>query len=249
MSEIAERAGISKEEDWAHRRQLAVMCRMIGMQGFIGIFGHISIRIPKTDLVLITPGAGAEKTVVRADQIFVYDIDGKLLFHPGGDRPLTIPAEWRIHTQIHKDRPEILSVAHLHSTWSTLLGVVNRPIQPVFNQGFIFGAGVPTWDNPQLVLSDAQAQDLSRTLGEELAVQMRGHGSVVVGETPESCFMNCNAIEENARYQVMAEPFGGGVPFAPEIVERAIKLRSTLDVAKVVWRFWETKVEMQGIPL
>jgi len=144
MSEVAERAGISKEEDWAHRRQLAVMCRMIGMQGFIGIFGHISIRIPKTDLVLITPGAGAEKTVVRADQIFVYDIDGKLLFHPGGDRPLTIPAEWRIHTQIHKDRPEILSVAHLHSTWSTLLGVVNRPIQPVFNQGFVFGAGVPT---------------------------------------------------------------------------------------------------------
>jgi hypothetical protein len=61
--------------------------------------------------------------------------------------------------------------------------------------------------------------------------------------------MNCNAIEETARLQVMAEPFGGAVPFAPEIVDRALKLRGTLDVAKVVWRFWETKVDMQGIPL
>lgn len=249
MSETAERAGITKEEDWAYRRQLAVMCRMVGMQGFIGLFGHLSLRIPNTDLVLITPGAGAEKTTVRADQIFVYDIGGKILFHPGGDRPLTLPAEWRIHTQIHRDRPEILAVAHLHSSWSTLLGVVNRPIVPVFNQGFVFGDGVPTWDNPQLVLSDEAAVALSQTLGTKLACQMRGHGSVVVGETPEACFMNCTAIEDNARYQVMAEPFGGAVPFAPEIIQRAIKLRGTLDVAKVVWRYWEQKVEMQGVPL
>ena len=181
MSEIAERAGISKEEDWAHRRQLAVMCRMVGMQGSIGMFGHISLRIPKTDLVLITPGAGVDKTEVRADQIFVYDINGKILFHPGGDRPMTIPAEYRIHSQIHRDRPEIMAVAHLHAQWSTLLGVVNRPIVPVFNQGFMFGAGVPTWDNPALVLNDEMAADLSRVLGDKLACQMRGHGSVVVG--------------------------------------------------------------------
>jgi ribulose-5-phosphate 4-epimerase/fuculose-1-phosphate aldolase len=249
MSEIAERAGISREEDWAHRRQLAVMCRMIGMQGAIGMFGHISLRIPKTDLVLITPGAGADKTEVRADQIFVYDISGKILFHPGGDRPMTIPAEYRIHTQIHRDRTELLAVAHLHSQWSTLLGVVNRPIVPVFNQGLMFGAGVPTWDNPALVLNDEMAADLSRALGDKLAVQMRGHGSVVVGETAEACFMHCTAIEENAKYQIMAEPFGGAVPFGPEHIQRALQTRGMLEVAKAMWRFWEHKVETQGIPL
>jgi ribulose-5-phosphate 4-epimerase/fuculose-1-phosphate aldolase len=249
MSEIAERAGISKEEDWSHRRKLAVMCRMIGMQGSIGTFGHISLRIPKTDLVLITPGAGTDKTEVRADQIFVYDINGKILFHPGGDRPMTIPAEYRIHTQIHRDRPEIMGVAHLHSQWSTLLGVVNRPIVPAFNQGFMFGGGVPTWDNPALVLNDEMAASLSKSLGDKLAVQMRGHGSVVVGETAESCFMNSTAIEDNAKLQVMAEPFGGPVAFAQEHIDRAMQTRGMLEVAKAMWRFWEHKVESQGIPL
>ena len=213
MSDSAGRAGISKDADWAHRHQLAIMCRMIGMQGMIGMFGHISLRIPKTDLVLIAPGAGAEKTIVRADQIFV------------------------------------MAVAHLHSTWSTLLGIVNRPIMPVFNQGFVFGDGVPTWDNPQLVLGDEAAAALSRTLGDKLACQMRGHGSVVVGETTEACFMNCTAIEDNARYQIMAEPFGGGVPFSPEIIQSAVKSRGTLNVGKVVWQYGEQKVEMRGVPL
>ena len=36
------------------------------------------------------------KTVVRTDQIFVFGMDGKIHYHPGGDRPMQIPAEWRV---------------------------------------------------------------------------------------------------------------------------------------------------------
>ncbi|HKT17984.1 MAG TPA: class II aldolase/adducin family protein [Stellaceae bacterium] len=249
MNESVLRTVLAKDADWAQRRKLAILCRIAGQHGLIGLFGHISIRIPDSDLVLITPGAGAEKTTVRADQIFVFDLAGKILHHPGGDFPITIPAEYRIHTQIHRDRPEILCVAHLHAPHSTLLGVVNRPIVPVFNQAFMFGAGVPTWDDPRLVLSDAMATDLSKALGDKLACQMRGHGSVVVGETPEIALMNCMAIEENARLQIAAEPFGGAVPFPRAMIEDAMRLRGMVQVTKVVWEYYERKVVMDGVPL
>ncbi|MGH7033697.1 MAG: class II aldolase/adducin family protein [Stellaceae bacterium] len=249
MSEPAPKSGIAKDEDWACRRKLAILCRIAGQHGLIGLFGHISMRIPATDLVLITPGAGAEKTAVRADQIFVFGLDGTILHHPGGDFPITIPAEYRIHTRIHRDRPEIMCVAHLHSPHSTLLGVVNRPIVPVFNQAFMFGAGVPTWDDPRLVLNDAMAADLSKALGDKLACQMRGHGSVVLGETPEVALMNCISIEENARLQIAAEPFGGAVPFPREMIEDAMRLRGQVQVAKVVWEYHERKVVTDGVPL
>ena len=85
MSEAA-KSGLARDEDWAHRRKLAILCRIAGQHGLIGIFGHISLRIPGTDLVLVTPGAGAEKTAVRADQIFVFALDGTILHHPGGGR-------------------------------------------------------------------------------------------------------------------------------------------------------------------
>src|SRR5689334_11561072 len=152
---MAEEKRVITDEELALRRKLAIMCRVLGMQGSIGLYGHVSIRVPDTDIVLMTPGAGTRKNRVRLDQIFVFDMSGKILQHPGGDRPMQIPAEWRIHTQIHKDRPEIGSVAHLHAHASTLLGIAGKPIQPVFAQGAMFKEGVPVWDNPRLVITDA----------------------------------------------------------------------------------------------
>ena len=235
---------------WEDRRKLAVLCRILGMQGFIGTFGHVSIRAPETDIVLVSPGAGAEKTTARADQIFVYNLTGKLLHHPGGNG-IAEPMDTRFHTRIHRDRPEIMCVAHLHAPNSTLLGIVNRPIVPVFSQAFYLHNGIPTWDNPRLVLSDQSAGHLSQTLGDKIACQMRGHGSVVVGETAEAALWNCIAIEENARYQIAAEPFGGPVPFPSDVVEGAARERGSKNSLReqLVWTYFERRVVMAGLPV
>src|ERR1700678_95801 len=91
------------DQEWELRRKLAILCRIIGLQGSIGLYGHVSIRMPDTDIVLLTPGAGSRKTRVRTDQIFAFVLGGPTLPHPGGEKPMQIPIEWRIHTQIHKD--------------------------------------------------------------------------------------------------------------------------------------------------
>src|SRR5262249_18067284 len=150
-------------------------------------------------------GAGSRKASVRVDQIFVFNLAGKLLYHPGGDRPMQIPAEWRIHTQIHKDREEILCVAHLHARASILMGIADKPIEPIYSQGGAVAGGTPTWDDPRMVLDAPAAVSLSQKLGKHTAVQMRGHGSVVVGETAEFCLQNCIFMEENAQYQIDAQ--------------------------------------------
>ena len=88
-------------EDKILRERTATLTRMLNLQGTIGMFGHVSIRVPGTDTCFISPGASTEKSTVRPEQIFVYNIDGTIIEHPGG----LIPLEWRIHTQIHRDRP------------------------------------------------------------------------------------------------------------------------------------------------
>ena len=155
MADLAQRR--ASDDEWALRRKLAVMCRALGMQNSIGLYGHVSIRVPDTDVVLMTPGAGSRKNRVRTDQIFAFDLGGTILHHPGGDRPMQIPIELRIHTQIHSDRPEILCVAHLHAHASTLMGIARRDIVPVFSQGSVAHGGIPAWDDPRLVMSDESA--------------------------------------------------------------------------------------------
>jgi ribulose-5-phosphate 4-epimerase/fuculose-1-phosphate aldolase len=194
------------------RAKTATLTRMLGMQGVIGMFGHVSIRVPGTDTVLLSPGAGSDKTQVTADDVFVFNLDGTIREHPG----LTVPIEWRLHTQIHRDRPDILCVAHLHAPHATLLGIANRVLEPVFIHGAFIRRGISTWDNPQLVTTDAMAADLSATLGDKIAVQMRGHGTVVCGETPELAFFFATFLEENARHQTQAAPLFGAVPLSPE---------------------------------
>ena len=93
------------------REKTATLTRMLNLQGTIGMFGHVSIRVPGTDKCFISPGASTEKTTVRPEQIFTYNIDGTIIEHPGG----LVPLEWRIHTQIHRDRPDAMCVCHLHA--------------------------------------------------------------------------------------------------------------------------------------
>lgn len=183
------------------------MCRMLNRQGSIGMFGHVSIREAGTSRVFISPGAGSDKGAVLPEHVFLFDLDGTILQHPGGE----VPLEWRIHTQIHADRPDAMCVVHLHARYATLLGIAGRDLEPVFLHGSFLQSGVPTWDEPRLVLDMDQAASLSRTLGGSVAVQMRGHGTVVVGDTPESAFFACTFLEENARNQVEAGAIGGAI--------------------------------------
>ncbi len=248
MATTAEKRKIGDNE-WELRRKLAIMCRVLGMHGHIGLYGHVSIRVPESDIVLMTPGAGSEKTAVRIDQLFVFNLAGDILYHPGGDKPMQIPAEWRIHTQIHRDRPEIGCVAHLHAHASTLLGIVGRDLVPVFSQGAVVEGGVPTWDDPRMILNDEDALSLSQTLGTRVACQMRGHGSVVVGETAEAALAACMFVEQNAQYQIEAEPFGGPKLFPPETWERLAGTRRGGGGMRLQWEYWERQVLVEGLPL
>jgi ribulose-5-phosphate 4-epimerase/fuculose-1-phosphate aldolase len=82
--------------DEALLREKAATLTRINFQGTIGMFGHVSVRVPGTDKCFISPGASTDKTVVRPEHMFVYHIDGTIIEHPGG----LIPLEWRIHTQL-----------------------------------------------------------------------------------------------------------------------------------------------------
>jgi ribulose-5-phosphate 4-epimerase/fuculose-1-phosphate aldolase len=79
---------------------------------------------------------------------------------------------------------------------------------------------------------------------------MRGHGSVVVGESAETCLQHCLVMEENARFQIAAASLGGAKPFQSDVWERmAEQRRPGFGSAPFVWNYWQQIVEEQGVPL
>lgn len=222
------------------RDKAATLTRMLNFQGTIGMFGHVSVRVPGTDKCFISPGASTDKTVVRPEHMFVYNIDGTIIEHPGG----LIPLEWRIHTQIHRDRPDAMCVVHLHAPHARALGVANKELKPVFLHGAFLCTGVPTWNNPRLVVNDAQAADLSRTLGRHRCAQMRGHGSVVVGASAEEAFFACTFLEENAQIQLQAEILGGAIPLSEDEARDCAEGTFNPRLFPLLWAYYERKVKL-----
>ena len=215
------------------REKTATLCRMLGYQGSIGMFGHVSIRVPGTDHVLISPGAGSDKTAVKPADVFVFDIGGEILVHPGHE----VPLEWRIHTQIHRDRPDAMSVIHLHAPHATLLGIAKQDLKPVFLHGSFLHDETPTWDEPRLVVNDGLAADLSRAMGEHIAVQMRCHGTVVAGKTAESAFFYATFLEENAAHQMRAAALGGAVPMSHDDAVACAKGTINDRLLRLLWNY------------
>ena len=103
---------------------------------------------------------------------------------------------------------------------------------------------MPTWNNPRLVVNDAQATDLSRALGQDRVAQMRGHGSVVVGATAEEAFFACTFLEENAQIQLQAEIMGGAIALTDDEARDCAEGTFNPRLFPLLWTFYERKVRL-----
>jgi ribulose-5-phosphate 4-epimerase/fuculose-1-phosphate aldolase len=119
-----------------------------------------------------------------------------------------------------------------------------KALKPMFLHGAFLCTGVPTWDNPRLVVTDEQASDLSRTLGRHCAAQMRGHGSVVVGASAEEAFFACTFLEENAQIQLQADLDGGGIPLSDDEARDCRTGTFNPRLFGLLWTFYERKVAL-----
>lgn len=193
------------------RDKLATCARALGRIGCLRLGGHVSLRIPDSDLILITPGGGLDKLKLTAKDMVTMDASGK---HVAG--PFSPPLEWPIHTAVHAARPDLDSVAHLHPHWSTIFAVSKRPLEPVLMAMARLG-GITYFEVPSLVTNPDLGEQLRASLGDAAAVLMRWHGSTVVGKTIEEMFDRAWTIEENARLLWEASVIGGIVPVPKEL--------------------------------
>ena len=74
---------MANAEDTA-REKLATCARALGRIGCLGLGGHVSLRIPDSDLILITPGGGLDKEKLTADDMVTMDAALVHPIRPGG---------------------------------------------------------------------------------------------------------------------------------------------------------------------
>src|SRR5438094_1694530 len=161
------------------KKKLAMSSRMLFNAQLVNYSGHISARIPGSDHFLILPHPVSRATVA-ADDMVVADFDGKSV-----EGKYKAPSEVFMHARAYKARGDIESVAHLHNHMVATLSMVDKPFYPASsNPGAFFGPGpMPVYIDPALIHTIEQGDAVARPLGKGDAVMLRGHGSMVVGQT------------------------------------------------------------------
>lgn len=187
-------------------------------------FGVVSVRIPKTDYVMITP-SGFSKEKVSAENLIVVDFDGKVVL--GNLKP---SVETPMHLHIHQQIQEASCVIHTHSPAATAFAIAEMEIPCVSaEQAFMFGGRIPLvrkYSFPGTTkLEELQAiADALRTCK---AALLRKHGVVVIGSTPEEALDNSIIIEDVATMTLYSLTLGKPSEFRADEIDYIQNFRRT----------------------
>jgi len=154
------------------KTKLAMSSRMLFNAGLVDYSGHISVRIPGSDHLLILPHPVSRATV-KPDDMVITDFEGKLI-----EGKYKAPSEVYMHARAYKARGDVQSVAHLHNHMVATLSMVDKPFYPASsNPGAFFGPGaLPKYMDPALIHTNEQGDAVAKVLGTADAVMLRGHG-------------------------------------------------------------------------
>ena len=120
---------------------LAVANRILGHEGVVDSFGHVSVRHPERPECFLLSRSRAPNMVTRED-ILVFGPDGEPVMDNG-------PAPYNeryIHAAIFNARPDVHAVVHSHAEPLLPFGITDTKLQPVLHMGARIGENIPLWD-------------------------------------------------------------------------------------------------------
>ena len=166
--------------------------RALGRHGLTHAYGHCSQRLDANHFLVCAarpPGLvqpGEPGTVVPIE----------------GDLPPGVLGEVRIHREIYRRRADVGGIARSMPRHAMSLSVMRRTPRVVHGMSSYLSPGVPLWDDPQLIRSDAQANALADLLGSASALSMRGNGVVVAAPSVQDAIVLTWYLEDAARIEM-----------------------------------------------
>jgi ribulose-5-phosphate 4-epimerase/fuculose-1-phosphate aldolase len=192
---------LSDEITLAAIRDLVIANRILGNEGVVDAFGHVSIRHPKNPGRYFLARSRSPGLIEEAD-ILEFDLESTCI-DLRGERPY---AERFLHGSVYQARPDVMSVCHSHAHELIPFTVTDTSLKPVWVFAASIGPEVPIWDirddfpdpTTMLIVNDAIGASMARALGGRSAVLLRGHGAVIATASLKNTVLASMGLMANA---------------------------------------------------
>ena len=206
----------------ALKDKMVMVAKVLQHQGVIDGYGHITARLPN-DRILSTPHMPPGKVAVR--DLIILDADGNKL--EGFGEP---NGETAMHTSIYKARADVQCILHYHADEVIAVAATGQEIKVIANCGVQFYRGTPIYDSPVLIRNESLGDKVAQTLGDKVAVLLRGHGGTVVATNLDQLLRLGLDLVRSAKLQIMAAPLGTVKVHSKEECESMTRIETRPDV-------------------
>ncbi len=180
------------------REELADISRRAFHRGLVaGTGGNMSVRIPGTDRVLITP-TGVSLGDVEPEINLLVRLDGTIIENPPGQRP---SKETSFHLAVYQFRPDAGAVAHVHPPYATAYANKSRPL-PLATISARIGLGAVSVIACATPGSDELCDLVKCGIGENPGIKallMKEHGILTLGPDLKTAYYLADLVEDTAK--------------------------------------------------
>jgi len=153
------------------------------------------------------------------------------------------PFEAWLHTAIMKSKPAVNAITRVHARVANMFSVTDRKLEPVHNHGSFFSGGVPVFQTPDLIATNALGDQVAGAIGDKPAVLLRGNGQVTVGRSIPEAVMMAIYLEEAAEILFGALQIGKPIPLSSdESAKRRVEALPPVDMERA-WNYFKNVVE------
>lgn len=193
------------------RVAVAACTRMFHHLKILDHSGHVSVRLPDKGGFLIQAVA-ASRGKLDPQDIFTLSLDGEILDGPTDTAPA---AEFHIHSEIYKARPEVNSVLHAHPKVPILFTIAEgAELIMVLNHAYRWRNGVPVHPDSAHIDTVELGREMVATMGDANAVLLRAHGIVLASENIQSLLIDGIHFDRNAQALFEASMLGKPIPMS-----------------------------------
>jgi ribulose-5-phosphate 4-epimerase/fuculose-1-phosphate aldolase len=218
------------------KRDIVSACRILSQKKLVEGFGHISARIPNTELFLIT--SRISLALIEESDLLTLDFQGKIVDGHG-----QAPFEAWLHTAIMKTKPRVNAITRIHARVANIFSVTDQKLEPVHNHGSFFAGGVPVFQTPDLISTEKLGNEVAQAMADKPAILLRGNGQVTIGRTIPEAVMMAIYLEEAAEVLYGALQIGKPIPLTlDESEQRQSEALPPVDLERA-WNFFKHRVD------
>lgn len=198
---------------------------------------HVSARLPGQDIFYMKPYAmGLDE--VRRDDIIILDFGGNKLH---GERRRH--AEYPLHSEIYRLRPDVNCVVHTHPLYAVILGAAGGQLHPISHEGTLF-TDLPLFtETTELIRTPEQGEAVARCLGQARALLLKNHGIVVVAPSIEEATIHAILLEKAAKIEILSRQAGAVTWSTREESRRKVEQIYHARAIQNYWNYFVRQVE------